>query len=164
LNREPSTAARALRAVSLVITLVSLVTFTTIVYSAYTDVSGVFSTFGSASSHGSASPIVVTGNTARIGLNYSIQNGGLYPLLIALSCQPDASLPVSCADVSVSIPAGSTQVVGLTLTVTDLTKLRSLVSAGKPLHLNATAAASLEPFATLSAEFDLGSILSGAVP
>jgi len=162
LNREPSTASRALRAVSLAITLVSLVTFTTIVYSAYTDVSGVFSSLGSSSSQGSAVHFVVTGNTAELELNYSIQNSGLYPITVALSCQPDASVPVSCANVSVSIPEGSKQVVGFALTVSDLAKLQSQVSAGKTLRLNATASVSLQPFATLSANFDLGSVLSGA--
>ena len=145
------------------ITLVSIVTFSTIAYSVYVDVSGVFSTLSSPGKQGSASQLVVTGNTAKLDLDYSIQNSGLYPLLVAFSCQPDANAPLSCADVSVSIPVGSTQVVGFAITVSDLSKLRSLVSAGNPLHLNATAAFSLEPFATLSARFDLGNALSGAV-
>ncbi len=163
MNREPSTAARALRAVSIVITLVSVVTFTTMAYSAYADVSGVFSTLGSSGIQGSASRYAVTGNTAELGLNFSVQNSGLYPLSIALSCRPDPGTPVTCANVSVSVPAGSTQVVAITLTVSDLSRLQTLVASGAQIHLNATADISLEPFATLAANFDLGGVLSGAV-
>jgi len=163
LNREPSTAARALRAVSLVITLVTVVTVSTMTYSAYADVSGFLSTLSSGSGAGSGSHFVFTGNTATVGLNFSVQNSGLYPLSIALACSPDPNVPATCGAVSVSIPAGSTQVVVFRLTVSDLTKLKSLVSAGTKLHLNGTADISLEPFATLSVNFDLGSTLSGAV-
>lgn len=163
MKREPSTAARALRAVSLVITIVSIVTFSTMAYSAYADVSGVVSRLGSSGSQSPLNHFVVNGNTATLNLSYTVQNSGLYPLAISLSCQPSPDLPVSCAELSVSIPAGATQVVSLSLTVSDLSKLESL-NSGSPLHLNATAVVSLEPFASLSAQLDLGSALSGALP
>ncbi len=162
MKREPSTAARALRAVSLVITLVSVVTVGTMAYSAYVDVNGFISNISSSSGQGLTNHVVVTGNTATLDLNYSVQNSGLYPLSIALSCQPNPSVPVSCSGVSVSIPAGSTQDVSLALTVSDLTKLQAMTSSGSPLHLNATADISLQPFATLSLQIDLGRALSGA--
>ena len=163
MKHEPSTAARALRAVSLAITLVSIVTFATIAYSAYADVSSVLSTLSSGGSQGTGSSLAVSGDTATLAVNFSIQNSGLYPLLISLSCQPGPSLPVSCANVSLSIPAGSTQVARLVVTVSSLSKLQSVASSGTPIHLNATADVSLQPFASLSASFDLGSALSGAL-
>lgn len=162
MNREPSTAARALRAVSIAITIVSLVTFTTMAYSAYADVSGVLSRIGAGGGSGQAARLLVSGNTATLDMNFTVQNTGFYPLLIQLSCQPGGSLPVTCAPLSVSIPAGATRVVTLALAVSDVSKLQSTITGGQPVHLNATAQVSLEPFASLSASFDLGSALSGA--
>ena len=162
MKREPSTASRALRAVSLVITLVSIVTFSTMGYSAFADLRGVISTLGSGG-QGAASNLLVNGNSAELDFAYNVQNGGLYPLLISISCQPDASLSVSCSGGNVTIPAGATQQVRFAVSVADLTKLEGAIAAGQQVRLNGTAQISLEPFATLSAVFDLGSILSGAI-
>lgn len=164
MNREPSTASRALRGVSLAITLVSIITFSTIAYSAYADVNGVLSSLRGPSTSATGAHYTVSGNTARLDLNFNVDNGGLYPLSIQLTCANSPSLPVSCGPVSVSIQPGLSRGVDLVLNVNDLARLQTLVSSGAGVHLNATAAIFLQPFAVLSVTFDLGSALSGAKP
>jgi hypothetical protein len=163
LKREPSTAARALRAVSLVITLVTVVMVSTLAYSAYTDLSGTLSALSSGGGFGSGSSFAVSGNSATLNLNISIKNSGFFPLTISFGCHPDPNVPATCSVSTLDIPVGTTQVLPIILTVTDLSKLQAMLSGGTQLHFNATAEASLVPFATLTANFDIGSLLSGAV-
>lgn len=162
MTREASTAASVLHAVSLAITLVSIVTFATMAYSAYQDTAGMLSTLGTAGSSAPGAHLIVSGNMAKLNLGFSVPNNGLYPLAVRISCAPSGSLPVSCGTVAVSVGPGLSESVNLALTVTDLARLRSILANGNSLHLNATAAVSLEPFATLSLTFDLGPTLSGA--
>ena len=162
MKREPSTAARSLRAVSLAITLVSVVTFATMVYSAYQDVNGVVSIFGGRASGTLGSlETKVSGNTARATLNFTVPNDGLYPLVLRVSCSPPDGLPVSCQAIDLTVTPGQTQVVHFVILVSDVKGLNATVAPGNRLHVNATASVSLEPFATLSVTFDLGSALSG---
>ncbi len=159
--REPSMAWRSLRAVSIMITLVSVVTFGTMIYSTYEDATATLAAIGNPSHQGFGTQTTVSGNTAQVALNFSLFNKGLYPLGVNLSCAPSQSLPVSCQPVQVSVPPGVTKSVRLVLSVNDVTKLQSIATGAAQLHLNATASVSLEPFATLSVTFDLGSALSG---
>lgn len=163
MKSEPTTAGRSLRTVSLAITLISIITFTTLVYSAYEDIGGILGLFG-----GQTTPnpptlqTVVSGNTALIELNLSISNRGLYPVSLRISCAPPPGLPVSCQLAQATVGQGNTQGLHLIIMVSDIAGLKSIAAGGQGIHLNATATASLEPFASVSANFDLGSILAGA--
>jgi hypothetical protein len=160
LNREPTTAGRALKAVSLVIILVSVTTFSTMIYSAWQDASGVLSAFGS----GGITPTsnsTVTGNTALIEVDYVLPNDGLYPISLRFACVPDPSIPVTCQSAEVEVPPGLAGRFAMVIMVSDVSRLQQMTAAGEPVHLNVTASVSLVPFATLSTSFDLGSLLEG---
>jgi len=138
-------------------------TFTTLAYSAYEDLGGILGIFGSQPTSGAPSlRTKVSGNTAVVELNFSISNRGLYPVSLRISCDSPPSLPVSCRPAAAMVAQGSTQPLRLTITVGDIAGLMSRVAGGQAVHLNATATASLQPFASVSASFDLGPVLIGA--
>jgi hypothetical protein len=138
------------------------VTVATITYSAYQDVSGVVAAVrGQAQGSPGTLQTKVSGNTAQWDLNFSVPNGGLYPLQLEMSCAPQTVLPVSCNDIRATVSPGQVQRISFIISVSSISGLKSAIANGASLHLNTTASASIEPFATLTASFDLGSVLSG---
>jgi hypothetical protein len=163
LKRERSTAARSLRAVALVITLVTIVTFSTIAYSAYDDLTGVIGSL-SGKSPGTPGSVrhTVSGNTESVEANFTVPNGGLYPLRLQVSCSSPSDLQISCQRVDATIAPGQTQEVTLLISAKNLTRLENAVATRGAIHLDVNISVSLEPFATLSVGLDLGAALAGS--
>jgi hypothetical protein len=151
-------AARSLRAVGLAITLVSLVAFSTIIYSAYTDVSTIFSTLGSGSgSSAIAAREVVQGSTATIYLNVTMQNKGLYPIMMAISCLNSQGANVTCNSPSVTVAPGMKQTLHFVMVISGFSRTQGGTSNN--IHVNGTVLLALEQFASITIAVDLGSLV-----
>ena len=155
MKSEPSIAARSLRATGLAITLVSLATFSTVVYSAYSDAQAVFAALHAGSAVSASES--VQGSTALIHLNVSIQNKGLYPITLAMSCSPGRESGITCNSPNVTVSPGRDQTLRFLITVANYTRFQGN-SGG--LHLNGTVAVALVPFASIVSKVDFGSFLS----
>jgi hypothetical protein len=150
-------AARSLRAVGLAITLVSVVAFSTIVYSAYADVSTIFSTLGSGSgSSAIAAREVVRGSTATVYLNVTMQNKGLYPVMMAISCLDSQGAKVTCNSPSVTVAPGTKQTLHFVMAINDFRTQGG--TSNNNIHVNGTVLLALDQFASISIAVDLGSL------
>jgi hypothetical protein len=149
-------AARSLRAVGLAITLVSLVAFSTLIYSAYTDVTTIFSTLGSGSgSSAITARELVQGSTATIYLNVTMQNKGLYPIMMAISCPNSQGANVTCNSPSITVAPGMNQTLHFVMAIKDFSQTQGGTSN---IHVNGTVLLALEQFASITVAVDLGSL------
>jgi hypothetical protein len=156
LKTEKSTVARSIRAVSLAIFLVTAVTLAAIAWSAYQDYGSLTSVSKDGTSTAS-SKTVMTGNTARFFLNVSVSNKGLLPFRAELSC-PYYQLHVTCTPTSVNLSPGKSGTLHFVIAVDNYTEL---LSGNGGLHMNGTISFALVPFASLSVNVDLGSLVKG---
>ncbi len=157
MKREPSPLGNSLRSVALVITLVSFVTFSTIGYSAYADLTNVLNTVHSgASSPAISSRTVIQGSAANVYLNVTLENGGLYPVALSLSCSPSAGSGTSCNSPTINVMPGQSQTLHFVMTLQNYSQ-----SLADGLQIDGQVQVSLEPFASVNVSVNLGSLISG---
>lgn len=142
-----------MRLVGIAITLVAITVVSTLGYSVYADVHGVISALGGKGL--AATRTVSSGESATFVINITIPNAGLYPVSLSISCSPPPGSQFSCSPADVTIPPGQTGV--LVFSVTD-NNITAATSPGASFPANATV--SLDPFASISIGFNLGSLLS----
>ncbi|MGD1054625.1 MAG: hypothetical protein ABR867_00875 [Nitrososphaerales archaeon] len=156
MKREPSIMASSLRAVALVITLVSLVTFSTVGYTAYADVSNVLNTVGgSAPTSAITAKTVIQGSAALVYLNVTLANKGLYPITLSLTCLPPEGSGIVCTSPSITVLPGQSQTLRFVMTVENYTQ-----SGAGSLRVDGQVEVALEPFASIAAAVDLGSLIA----
>jgi hypothetical protein len=158
LKREPTIVTRSLRAVGLAITLVSIVTFSTIGYTVFADAQAFLGSLQSGPGHTISSAYRFQGSNLLLDLNATVQNQGLYPLSITLSCSPVQQEGVSCSSAQATIPPGQTSTLVFRIMVPNATEYTNAVQSPKQLHINGTATFALEPFASITINSDYGNL------
>jgi hypothetical protein len=147
---------RSLRAVGLAITLVSIVTFSTLGYTIFADVQGFVGTLQSGPGSALSGSAVLQGSILLLDLNATVQNQGLYPLSITLSCPSTQQQEgATCTTAHATIPPGQTSTLVFRMAIPNGTVY---TSGAKQLHINVSAAFALEPFASITVTKDLGTL------
>ena len=132
---------------SIAITVVSLVAFSTLVYSVYQDYTVVASNV----SGGIRENVAVQGSAATVNFNVTIPNGGLYMLVVGLSCAPgNGSVSITCNNAVVTVPPGTTQTLRFVMVVSNVTQ-----ATLSDLQVQGTLSLTLQPFATMSLSLNL---------
>jgi hypothetical protein len=146
---------RTLRAVGLAITLVSIVTFSTLGYTIFADVQGFVGSLQSGSGPAISGSAVLQGSTLLLDLNATVQNQGLYPLSITLSCSSAQQEGATCTTAQATIPPGQTSTLVFRMAIPNGTEY---TSGAKQLHINGSATLALEPFASVTITKDFGTL------
>ena len=146
---------RSLRAVGLAITLVSIVTFSTFAFSAFADFQGFVGSIQSGSGSAVSGTAVLQGSTLLLDLNATVQNQGLYPLSITLSCSSVQTEGATCTTAHATILPGQSSTLYFRMAVPNGTEY---VSGAKQLHINGSATLALEPFASVTISKDFGTL------
>jgi len=144
----------AIRGFSIALAVIIVLAFGTVFYSAYVDYRGISNDASNPAFHSVVR--TMDGNSETVAVNLTVPNQGLYALQVSVACpEPDVAAGVSCQHASVTVPAGQTRTLEFRITVANLARFESSLSQ----QINGSVSIEIMPFASVSLNYDLGSLV-----